>query len=165
MQVSEKDQWLQVRETELPITLRVLKAFPANNIDYRPHPKSRSARELAWVFVMEEGILGMMIKGKMDFSGAPPPIPQTIAEIIAMYEQVNQQNNEMVKKLSDAEMNAVDIDWLAGPRQPIKMRRGDAFWVPVLDAIHHRGQLSVYIRPAGGKVPSIYGPTAEEPWM
>ena len=41
----------------------------------------------------------------------------------------------------------------------------DFLWFMLLDSIHHRGQLSVYIRPAGGKVPSIYGPTADEPWM
>jgi uncharacterized damage-inducible protein DinB len=39
------------------------------------------------------------------------------------------------------------------------------FWLAVMDAVHHRGQMSVYIRLAGGKVPSIYGPTADEPWM
>jgi uncharacterized damage-inducible protein DinB len=38
-------------------------------------------------------------------------------------------------------------------------------WLMLMDSIHHRGQLSVYIRPAGGKVPSIYGPSGDEPWM
>ena len=39
---------------------------------------------------------------------------------------------------------------------------GEFFWFSLLDAIHHRGQLSVYIRPMGGKVPSIYGPSGDD---
>jgi uncharacterized damage-inducible protein DinB len=41
----------------------------------------------------------------------------------------------------------------------------DFLWFIFLDSIHHRGQMSVYLRCAGGKVPSIYGPSADEPWM
>ena len=41
----------------------------------------------------------------------------------------------------------------------------DVLWGILMDSIHHRGQFSVYLRMAGGKVPSIYGPSADEPWM
>ena len=164
MPMSEKDQWLQVRQMELPITLRVLKAFPADKLDYRPHPKSRSAKELAWVFVQEEGVLGMMIKGKVDFGAPSPPAPNSLAEILATYEKVFKQNNDVVKGLSDSDLNA-SVDFPVGPGKMMAFRRMEAFWIPVMDAVHHRGQMSVYIRPAGGKVPSIYGPTADETWM
>ena len=40
---------------------------------------------------------------------------------------------------------------------------GDFLWYMFFDAIHHRGQLSTYIRPMGGKVPSIYGPSGDDP--
>jgi uncharacterized damage-inducible protein DinB len=40
---------------------------------------------------------------------------------------------------------------------------GEMFWLGLFDAIHHRGQLSVYLRPMGGRVPSIYGPSADDP--
>jgi uncharacterized damage-inducible protein DinB len=39
----------------------------------------------------------------------------------------------------------------------------DALWLELFDHIHHRGQFSVYVRLAGAKLPSIYGPTADEP--
>jgi uncharacterized damage-inducible protein DinB len=39
---------------------------------------------------------------------------------------------------------------------------GETAWDFLLDAIHHRGQLTAYIRPMGGKVPSVYGPTADD---
>jgi uncharacterized damage-inducible protein DinB len=51
-----------------------------------------------------------------------------------------------------------------GPRRSSPMRRGNALWLMLNDSIHHRGQLTVYLRMAGGRVPSIYGPSADEPW-
>ena len=42
---------------------------------------------------------------------------------------------------------------------------GGMIWSTLFDLIHHRGQLSTYIRPMGGKVPSIYGPSADDPGM
>ena len=45
------------------------------------------------------------------------------------------------------------------------VRKGDVFWTGVMETGHHRGQVSVYSRMAGAKVPSIYGPSADEPWM
>jgi uncharacterized damage-inducible protein DinB len=44
------------------------------------------------------------------------------------------------------------------------VRKLDFLWLMLTDQIHHRGQLSVYARMAGGKVPSIYGPSFDEPW-
>jgi uncharacterized damage-inducible protein DinB len=41
----------------------------------------------------------------------------------------------------------------------------DILWFMLMDSIHHRGQLSVYVRMTGGKVPSIYGPSGDEPWV
>lgn len=45
----------------------------------------------------------------------------------------------------------------------IEATMGELLWLFLFDAIHHRGQLSTYIRPMGGKVPSIYGPSADDP--
>ena len=51
----------------------------------------------------------------------------------------------------------------AGPEKPGKVRGGDLLWFAVMDGVNHRGQLAVYLRMAGGKVPAIYGPSADEP--
>jgi uncharacterized damage-inducible protein DinB len=51
-----------------------------------------------------------------------------------------------------------------GPKKMGDMRRIDVLWSSLMDQVHHRGQLSVYLRLVGAKVPSIYGPTADEPW-
>jgi uncharacterized damage-inducible protein DinB len=65
---------------------------------------------------------------------------------------------------------ATDDDWNGSIKIPVapktmgEMRVGDALWFFLSDTIHHRGQLTVYLRMAGGRLPSVYGPTADEPW-
>jgi uncharacterized damage-inducible protein DinB len=46
-----------------------------------------------------------------------------------------------------------------------EVRRADMLWTMLSDSIHHRGQFSVYLRLVGARVPSIYGPSGDEPWM
>ena len=65
---------------------------------------------------------------------------------------------------SDADFNKT-IKFMVGPGKMADLRTADVLWTGVMDAVHHRGQFSVYLRMAGGKVPSIYGPSADEPWM
>jgi uncharacterized damage-inducible protein DinB len=66
--------------------------------------------------------------------------------------------------MSEADYNSM-IKFPVGPKQMGDFRKADVLWMMMMDAIHHRGQFSVYVRMAGGKVPSIYGPSADEPWM
>ena len=162
--MSEKEMFLQTWEHEYPITVKVLKAYPADRLDYRPHEKNRSGRELAWIFVGEQGVVDMAVKGKIDFTAPGPPPPNTMAEILAAYENITKANMQKVKAMSDADYNS-QITWPVGAGKTVNMRKADVLWITVMDAVHHRGQMSVYIRLAGGKVPSIYGPSADEPFM
>jgi uncharacterized damage-inducible protein DinB len=56
------------------------------------------------------------------------------------------------------------VAFLSGPRQPADFPTMHFLWFILMDAVHHRGQFSVYLRMSGAQVPSIYGPTADEPW-
>lgn len=94
---------------------------------------------------------------------APPPPPASLDELIGAFEQTHRESLAKVKKLSDADWNGT-IHMPIGPKQTGDVRRADALWMMLHDTIHHRGQLTVYTRMAGGIVPSIYGPTREEPW-
>ena len=69
-----------------------------------------------------------------------------------------------VSKLSDDQLNKT-IQFPIGPGKMGDFRVAEVLWMTVQDQIHHRGQFSVYLRLAGAKVPSIYGPTADETWM
>jgi len=161
--MTEKEMFVQTWEREFQTTLKVLKAYPANKLDMKPHERSRSAKELAWIFVAEENVLDGVCKGKIDFQNVPKP-PATFEEIVRAYEKTHTDLVNKVKNIPDGDLNRT-IEFFVAPKQMGQLRRGDVMWMTVMDAVHHRGQLSVYLRLAGAKVPSIYGPTADEPWM
>lgn len=135
-----------------------MKAFPADRLDFKPHERSRSALELMKGFVAEELVNVQALNGKIDFSTIYEGLPSDVAGIIAKLEKNHSYSVEKIK-LSGEEDLGKTVDFVGMPRKVI-----DVMWDMLLDSIHHRGQFSVYIRMAGGKVPSIYGPSADEPW-
>ncbi len=162
--MTEKEMFLQAWEREFQTTLKLLKEYPANKLDLKPAEKSRSAKELAWTFVLEEqGLIGGTLKGQFDFQNLPKP-PSSLPEIISTYERNHREMVEKVKGMSDNDFNKT-VKFFTGPKQMGDVRKGDVLWTGVMDTVHHRGQFSVYLRLAGAKVPSIYGPSADEPWM
>jgi uncharacterized damage-inducible protein DinB len=164
---SPKQTFLEEYEKEHATTMRVLDAFPDDKWDLRPHPKCKTARELAWVFVMERK-LGQMVYDDAFADGPPagesPPPPESWGEIRAALEQAHEEFGDLVRNASDADLEQ-EVAFFTGPKQMGKYRRLDFCWFLLHDEIHHRGQLSIYLRMADGKVPSIYGPSADEPWM
>ena len=161
--MNEKEIFLNELARESQTTIRVLKAYPADKSDLKPAAILKTARELAFVFVSEQALAEAAIKGVLDPSGFPQ-VSGTLPEIIGRYEQRVNETMRKVEAMSDADWNS-RMDFLVGPGKMEKVRRADILWLTLNDMIHHRGQFSVYLRMAGGKVPSIYGPTAEEPWM
>ena len=83
--------------------------------------------------------------------------------MISIYEEAHADLAPRLKKLDDSTWNERPTQFLADGQLVFEAVMGHMFWVGLFDAIHHRGQLSVYLRPMGGTVPSIYGPTAEDP--
>lgn len=159
--MTEKEMFLNSYDREFETTVKTLRAYPTDKFDFKPHEKSRSARELVWNFVHEERmILGGGLAGEIIFT--TDTAPESMDAMIAEYEKLHRDTTEKIRELEDAEFN-VPITMHTGSDKTIDMRRGDAFWLALSDSIHHRGQLSVYIRLAGGKVPSIYGPSADDP--
>ena len=164
MPTSEKDQFVQVWEREFQTTLKVLKSYPSHKHDLKPHGKCPDAKELAWRIVSEEPVLvNGAITGNFDFANMPKP-PSTLQEIISTYERSHKEQVEKVKKMNDADFNKM-IKFMVAPKTMGDVRSGDTLWMMMMDTIHHRGQFSIYLRMADGKVPSIYGPSADEPWM
>ena len=160
--MSEKEEYLKIWEREFQTTLKVLKAFPPKKLDFKPHERSRSAAELAWTFVNEESVTESILKGKVEFPDSKPP--GSMDAILKTYEKTHKAMVAKVKAMPDAEMDK-PIPFPVAPKKMAEIRRADILWMMMMDAVHHRGQFSVYIRMAGGKVPSIYGPSADEPWF
>jgi uncharacterized damage-inducible protein DinB len=155
--------FLDVFERECQTTIRVLRAYPEDKADLRPHPKSKSARELAFIFALEQGLMLGVLGDKLDFSGKPPEAPPTIAACIDAFEDGRRKVVAAVNALSEEKLSGT-VKFMVAPKQMGDIPTMDFLWYILFDQIHHRGQFSVYLRMADAKVPSIYGPTADEPW-
>ena len=139
----------------------VLRAMPEGKGDYRPHPRSRSAAELSWVLANEAvGLLELIERGEMDWKETPPPAK--LHDITERYAAAYETVTSRLKDLDDAAW-AASVRFKAGGEVAWEAPLGEMLWGFLFDAIHHRGQLSTYLRPMGGKVPSIYGPSGDDP--
>ena len=160
--MSEKDLFIKSLEMEYKTTHKVLKAYPAEQANFTPHPKCKSAQALAFNFIFEMKGADMAIDGEMDFKKIPKP-PATFAEVVTAYEQAHAAFVAHVRRTPDAELDKT-VKFMVGPKKMGDLRRMDVLWFLLHDSIHHRGQFSIYLRMVDAKVPSIYGPTADEPW-
>jgi len=163
--MSEKDAFLNAWDRETATTMKVLRAYPTGKEGLKPHDTCRSAKDLAWTFVFE-GVAGAgAVQGELKFPPTNmPAMPSTWQGMVGEVEKALKVIGDKVRKVDESQLNTT-IKFMTGPKQQGDMRRLDVLWFLLNDQIHHRGQFSVYLRMAGGKVPSIYGPTADEPWM
>ena len=165
-EMTPKQQFLDAYGREHATTMRVLRAFPEDKLELQPHPKSKTARDLAWVFALEKGLGTLVMHDGLakGVAGAMPPAPQSWGDLLAATEKAHSDFGALIESFPDAQLEET-VKFLGGPGLMADYRRIDFLWFLLSDEIHHRGQFSVYLRMADGKVPSIYGPTADEPWM
>ena len=152
----------QIRN-EHKTTRRVIEAIPADNCGWCPDPKSKSALDLAWHIASSECFfLNGIASGKYERpsdggDGSRPASIKSPADILNWYDE-NHAN-------AVSQLTQVQGDNLSRPLDFFGMFSFPAVAYAGLmcsHSIHHRGQLSSYLRPMGGKVPSIYGPSADE---
>jgi len=144
--------------------MKILKQLPADKSGFKPAAeKTRSAQDLATVFIAELGVVDGVVNGKIDFGGEMPKFA-TYADLLNAYENTQKTMVPKVSAMSEADWNSM-ITVPVGPKQMGQVRRADMLWMMLMDSVHHRGQFSVYLRLVGAKVPSIYGPSGDEPWM
>jgi uncharacterized damage-inducible protein DinB len=158
--MNNREHLLECFRSERPRFIRVLQAVPADKGDYRPHPKSSSAADIAWLLAFElHDACEVVDRSEVNYVQKPPP---AISESIASYERNSSELEKRLAKLDDAAWSK-KVRFLVDGNVAWEAPLGDMLWGFLFDAIHHRGQLSSYIRPMGGKVPSIYGPSADDP--
>jgi uncharacterized damage-inducible protein DinB len=158
-----KRAYLDRLGSEVPTTLKVMRALPDHAADFQPHEKSKSALNLLHTFCVENWGAILSTKGELPIPPKFPPPSPTLGEEIAVYERGARELVAAVEAMPDSRLSET-VMFFSGPGKMAPMKVIDVLWYMLLDSIHHRGQLSVYVRQAGGKVPSIYGPTADEPW-
>jgi uncharacterized damage-inducible protein DinB len=145
-------------EAEKSLTVRILKAIPTDALDYRPHPRSASAGEIAWTIVRGMHVrVDMVSRGSSDVVRTRHPV---LEEILLRFEDATREHLEQLQALP-AEQWSRKGELRVGNRIALDLPVGDIVWFFHFDEIHHRGQLSTYLRPMGARVPSIYGPSGD----
>ena len=139
---------------EHAVTKRVIASIPAEKADYRPDHIMRSAIDLAWHIVASEArFLEAVASGAFDFSGpARPESIRTPAAVVDWYSDRFAKDTGRLKEMTgDPLSKIIDFRGLLHFPAVLYVQLG------LSHSIHHRGQLSMYLRPMGAKVPSIYG--------
>jgi uncharacterized damage-inducible protein DinB len=153
--VDDKSLFAEFWSNESKTTSKVLSRIPEGS-DYRPDPKSRTAREIAWQIVGEEKmIIEALETGAVEWAPGSPP--ETMKDLCAAYDR---QSAEIVRRLQALPTERWDctLDFFGTARPASPMA-----WSFLFDIVHHRGQITTYLRPMGSTVPQVYGPSADEP--
>ena len=153
--MNEKELFTKFWDHETGTTRKVIERIPEGS-DYKPDPKSRTAKEIAWQIVCEEKmIIDALETGRADWN--PPPMPSTMKEVLDRYTEQSSDISRRWKSLPDEKWNG-KMEFFGAERPASPMA-----WSFLFDLVHHRGQISTYLRPMGAKVPQIYGPSGDEP--
>ena len=141
-------------KNEHRITKSVIEALPPDKGDYRPDGISKSALELAWhIAATEMRFMDALPTGEFDFSSKPRPESVRNAQDLAGWYADNfAPRFEALTKLSNEQL-VKTVDFRGVFQLPAVMYLGFVMH----HSVHHRGQLSMYLRPMGAKVPAIYG--------
>jgi uncharacterized damage-inducible protein DinB len=142
---------------EFGVTRKVIAAVPTEASAYKPSEKCMSGIELAAHLATAEAfLLGGAINGA--FQPAPPPELKTTDEILAWYDANIPPLYDQLAAMSGEQL-ATPINFMNFMNEPAVIYVG----MSLKHSVHHRGQLSAYLRPMGSKVPGIYGPSGDEP--
>ncbi len=159
--MNTREHLIECFKAEKPKFVRVLRAMPPDQLAYRPHPRSTSAGDLVWLLASELGD-ACAIVDRSELNYVQTPAPTRLEESIAAYERNAGELETRLSGLDDAAWQR-KARFLVDGNLAWEAPLGEMLWGFLFDAIHHRGQLSSYLRPMGAKVPSIYGPSADDP--
>lgn len=143
---------------EAGLTLGVLRAIPATTLDYTPHPRSPSAKTICSTLLRCLRVcVALTHERDVEMIFAEP---ERVEDVVAPFAHLSAD--------LEAELQSKDEAFWAEPvivrahgAPVLQQPRSGIYWLFLFDAIHHRGQLSTYLRPMGAKVPSIYGASGD----
>jgi uncharacterized damage-inducible protein DinB len=158
---SELNRFRDVWNREAAKTIRLLEALPADQYDFRPDPQGRSLGELAWHLSEIDACLSYGIAhDRFRFEDEPPDLkrPREIALLAPGYARVHQQALARLESLTDQQLDH-QVTFFDGRELAVRQ----VLWSELLHhLIHHRAQLVLLCRMAGGTPPGFYGPNREE---
>ena len=161
MSMNELQRFFETWDWETQQTVKVLKSLPEGQYDFRPDPKGRSLGEMAWHLAEGDAYMTWGIdQNGFGMQTKPPGIerPKTIAELAPGFERIHRDAVARIQKLKPEDLDRT-IPFFRDEPMPIRT----ILWSTVIHhGIHHRAQLMLLARQAGGVVPGIYGPNREE---
>jgi uncharacterized damage-inducible protein DinB len=161
MSMSELELFLNEWDREAEGTTKLLRALPPSQYDFRPDAGGRSLGELAWHLAEGDAYMSFGIEnGGLQMGAKPPNIerPRTVEGLAPGYERIHREAVERIRKLKPEDLDR-SIAFFDGQLIPVRV----ILWSWIIShTIHHRGQLSLMCRLAGGHAPGLYGPNREE---
>lgn len=161
--MTNQEFFLETWKHEARAFREVLQALPEAKGEYKhpDDPKGKTALQLAQTISLEINSFPVFLgTGIMDMDHFYDSAPKTLAECAGMATEALEVTTDKAGSMLPEEWDAEAVMTMGG-KEEWKTTRGGMAWGMLFDLIHHRGQLSTYIRPMGGKVPSIYGPSAD----
>jgi uncharacterized damage-inducible protein DinB len=143
---------------ESATTGKVLRAIPVDMLSYRAHPSSSTAGAIAWTIVRCLQVSNHLVH--FDSAEVPRNVHPDHRTLLALFQEYAGSLQQELVKIDQADWikeRKVISNGVVILQQPL----GQILWLFLFDGIHHRGQLSTYLRPMGATVPSIYGPSAD----
>jgi len=160
MAMNELELFLSTWEGEATKTLKLLQALPTAQYNFRPDAGGRSLGELAWHLAEADAYPSFIIEsGQFNLEVRPPNIerPRQVEALAPGYERIHRDAVARISKLKAEDLDR-STPFFAGPTAIREI-----LWNTILaHGIHHRGQLSLMCRLAGGVVPALYGPNREQ---
>jgi uncharacterized damage-inducible protein DinB len=160
MPVNELERFLDTWDREAENTLKLLRALPPSQYDFRPDQSGRSLGELAWHLAEGDAYISFGVeRGQFGTDMRPPNIerPRQVEALAPGYERIHKEAIARIKKLTPADLDR-GIAFF-GQTLPIR----EILWTMLISHnVHHRGQLALMCRLAGGQTPGLYGPNREE---
>jgi uncharacterized damage-inducible protein DinB len=161
--MSAVQQFTNAFEQETATTLKLLRAYPESASELKPTAVLKNARELAFMFAAELNMVTLVLRNELKLPMEFPQVPGKWSDVVAAFESAVGTLRAQLAQTTDEDMYSTTM-FYTGPKQMGELPKIQVAWMMLCDQIHHRGQFSVYMRIAGAKVPSIYGPSADEPW-
>jgi uncharacterized damage-inducible protein DinB len=161
MTPQEFETFIAVWETEAQTTVKLLEALPKDQYDFRPDPGGRSIGEMAWHLAEGDAYNSLgVVEGGFSPEMRPPGMerPKKVELLAPGYARVHKEAVARVRTLNPATLDK-KIPYFTGQQN---MSCAEILWGTVFHNVHHRGQLSLMCRLAGGVSPGIYGPNREE---
>jgi uncharacterized damage-inducible protein DinB len=149
-------------DQEMPLTRRVLERIPSEKGEWKPHPKSFSVGHLAQLVSWMPGWVGQIIRDtELDLSQGGGYTYERTETLLRGFDKAVADSRAAIQSAKDRDY---DVPWSLkmGPRILFTAPRRVVVRQTINHLVHHRGQLTVYLRLLDIPVPSIYGPTADE---